>query len=110
MRLLVNVARWETIALITSFGIVTLWKLFQSASFAGLLRSSNGTLSPGRIQLLVLTVLTALQYLLTTIHDPSRLPTLSTGLLVALGGSQIVYLAAKAWSFFGFKRNTLEER
>jgi sulfite exporter TauE/SafE len=104
MRLLASVARWETIALIASFGIVTLWKLFQSASFSGLLRSSDRTLSPGRVQLLVLTILTALQYLLATMHDPSHLPPVPADLVKVLGGSQFVYLGAKAWDIFGLNR------
>jgi hypothetical protein len=102
--LLINVARFEVILLIASFGIVTLWKLLQSASFAGLLRSNDGTLSPGRIQLLVITVLTALQYLLATIQDPSHMPTISPNLVMALGGSQGVYLGAKALDIFGLIR------
>jgi hypothetical protein len=110
MDMLANAARWALIILITAFGAVTLWKLFHSASFAGLLRSSDGTLSPGRIQLLVLTVLTSLQYLLATIHDPSHLPALPSNLVMALGGSQLVYLGSKAWSIFGRKGNNSEER
>jgi hypothetical protein len=103
MRLLMNVARWETLTMVVFLGIVTLWKLFQSVSFAGLLRSSDGTLSPSRIQLLVLTILTSLQYLLATMHDPTHLPAIPAGLVMALGGSQAVYLGAKAWSIFGSK-------
>src|SRR5438105_1081045 len=109
MRLIANVARWETIVLIVLFGVVTLWKLFQSASFAGLIRSSDGTLSPGRVQLLVLTILTAIQYLLATIGDPSHLPAIPSNLVMALGGSQTVYLGAKAWTVFDLKRKQ-EER
>jgi hypothetical protein len=105
VRLIANIARWETIALVVSFGVVTLWKLFQSASFTGLLRSSDRTLSPGRIQLLLFTVLTALQYLLATMHDPSHLPAISPYLVMVLGGSQTVYLGAKAWDMFDLKRN-----
>lgn len=110
MRLLASVARWETIILVASFGIVTLWKLFQSGSFAGLLRANDGTLSPGRVQLLTLTVLTALEYLLTTIHDPSHLPAIPAGLVAALGGSQAIYLGAKAWNIFGVKPKNSEEK
>jgi hypothetical protein len=103
MRLLMNVAHWESLTLVVSLGIVTLWKLFQSVSFAGLLRSSDGTLSAGRIQLLVLTILTSLQYLLATMHDPTHLPAIPASLVMALGGSQAVYLGAKAWNIFGSK-------
>jgi hypothetical protein len=104
MRLLINTGRWEAIILITSFGVVTLWKILSTGSFAGLLQSSDGSVSPGRIQLLVLTVLTALQYLLTTIHDPTHLPAVPSNLVAALGGSQVIYLAAKAWTTFQEKQ------
>jgi hypothetical protein len=106
MRLLFNTARWELIFLVTAIGALTIWKLFNSAGFGGLLRASDGTLSPGRMQMLVLTVITALQYLLATIHDPSHLHALPAGLVMAMGGSQLVYLAAKAWSLFGINRNS----
>ena len=110
MQWLANIARWDILLLIALFGVVVIWKLFRSASFAGLLRSSDGTMSPGRIQLLVLTVLTALQYLLTAIRNPARLPAVPMSLVIALGGSQTVYLGAKAWSIFAFKSNIREEK
>jgi sulfite exporter TauE/SafE len=109
MRTLATLARWEGIILLLSFGVVTVWRLLASGSFAGLIRSSDGTLSPGRIQLLVLTVMTALQYVLATIADPSHLPSLPSNLEMALGGSQALYLGAKAWSTFAPKRNNLEK-
>jgi hypothetical protein len=109
MELLALTARWELIVLITSFAVVTLWKLFQSASFTGLLRASDNTLSPGRIQLLALTLLTALQYLLTTIQDPSRMPSIPTSLVAALGGSQALYLGAKAWTMLNLKGKNSED-
>ena len=110
MQLIANLARWELMLLIAGFGIITLWKLFESASFAGLLRACDGSLSPGRVQLLVLTALTALQYLLATIRDPSHLPSLPAGLVAVTGGSHVIYLGAKAWSAFGPKKNILEEK
>jgi hypothetical protein len=110
MRLLETTARWELIVLITSFGVVTLWRLFKSGSFSGLLRSADGTLSPGRIQLLTLTVLAALQYLLETMHDPSHLHSLPSGVVAAVGGSQLVYLGSKAWNVFSLRHGNSEER
>jgi hypothetical protein len=104
MELLLKTARWELFILITSFGVVTLWRLFTSADFTGLLRASDGTLSPARFQMLVLTVLTALQYLLATMQDPSHLPTPPTSLVAVMGGSQLVYLGAKARDLLGFMR------
>jgi hypothetical protein len=110
MRLLQTVARWELILLIVSFGVVTLWRLFKSGSFAGLVRSSDGSLSPGRIQLLTLTILAALQYLLATLHDPSHLPALPSYLVAVVGGSQTLYLGSKAWDLLGGKRTNSEEK
>jgi hypothetical protein len=49
-QLVLTVARWETITLITAFGSVTLWRLCSDASVSGLLRSGDGTVSPGRVQ------------------------------------------------------------
>lgn len=101
MRALATLAHWELILLVSAFGIVTLYKLLQSASFAGLLKSGDGTFSPGRAQMLLLTVFTALQYLLQTLHDPSHLPPISSNLVMAMGGSHALYLGAKAWGIFG---------
>lgn len=103
MRLLMETARWEAILLVAAFAVVTVWKLLQTASFTGLLRSGDGTPSPGRMQMMVLTLLSAMQYLLTTLHDPSHLPAPPAGLLAVLGGSHAVYLGAKAWTSFGPK-------
>lgn len=105
MSLLITFARWELIILVVSFAGVTFWKLWQTASFNGLLRSADGTMSPGRIQLLVLTVMTAMQYLLSVINDPAQLPTLPPELVMALGGSQLVYLGSKAWTQFNDPNN-----
>ena len=110
MQLLAATARWELLILITGFGVVTLWKLFGSASFAGLFRASDGSLSPGRIQLLALTSLTAIQYLLATLRDPSHLPSLPAGLVAVTGGSHAIFLAAKAWSFFAPKQKNQEKQ
>jgi hypothetical protein len=109
VRFLAHLARLEITILFACFGAVTLWKLFQTGCFSGLLRSDDGSLSPGRIQLLVLTVLTALQYLLMVLHDPSHLPPISSGLVMGLGGSQSIYLGAKAWGVFG-KRDNVEDK
>jgi hypothetical protein len=103
MQWLINTARWEAIILVAAFAALTLWKVLGTAGFSGLLLAGDGTLSPGRVQMLVLTIITAMQYLLTTVQDPSHLPVLPPALVAALGGSQAVYLGAKAWTTFGPK-------
>ena len=109
MRTLAIVARWETIIILVAFAGVTLSKVFLSASFSGLLRSHDGTFSAARAQMLVLTVGTALQYLLAVLHDPSQLPAIPTGMLLALGGSHAIYLGTKAWSLIWPPRNDQED-
>ena len=106
MESLRKLAQWEMIILVVSFGVVTLWKLFQSNSFSGLLQSKDkdASFSPGRAQMLAMTALAALQYLLATIQNPSHLPAVPSNLVTALGGSQLVYLGAKAWNVFGPNR------
>jgi hypothetical protein len=101
MALLMSVARWEATLLIAALGIVTLWKILTTAKLASLIQAADGTLSPGRVQMLVLTIVTAMQYLIATMHDPTHLPVLPSNLVTALGGSHVVYLGAKAWSKFG---------
>jgi hypothetical protein len=108
MRLLLTLARWEMITLSIACAGVIGWKLFESGSLSGLLRSADGTFSPGRVQLLVLTIGMAMQFLLGVLHDPSHLPAVPMGLVMATGGSQAIYLGAKAWSIFGNPRNGLE--
>ena len=110
MQLLAVVGRWELITFVAALGAIVLWKLFQSGSFAGLLRAGDGSFSAGRAQLLTLTILVALQYLLATIHDPSCLPLIPANLVAVLGGSQAVYLGAKAWNIFGWNRNDSEDK
>ena len=106
MRSLKSVAEWEIIVIITSTALVSLWKLLKDGSFGGLLRAEDKTLSPGRIQMLMATVLVALQYLLSTIQDPTHLPDISSNLVGVLGGSQLIYLGGKAWDKFGPKPNS----
>ena len=101
MQLLITCARWEAIFLIAAFAVVTLRKVLESTNFSTLLFDTDGSFSPGRVQMLVLTVLTAMQYLLTTLHDPSHLPSIPSNLVAVLGGSQAVYLGGKAWTKFG---------
>jgi hypothetical protein len=110
MKSLENAARWEFIVLLVGFAAVTAGKLFQTASFQGLLRTSNGSLSAGRVQLLVFTVMTAMQYLLATLHDPSHMPAIPSWLVAGLGASQAVYLGAKAWAVFRVTGKKTEEK
>src|SRR4051812_8205377 len=87
MELLRTAARWEGIVILIALSAVTLWRLARLRSFDGLLRDGDGNLSPARVQLLMVTVLTAMQYVLTvlTMHDRSRMPAVPDGLVGGAG-------------------------
>ncbi len=57
-------------------------------------------LSPGRVQLIMLTLVGALYYLLMTAENPQALPKISKEMLYLLGGSNAIYLTGKGASFF----------
>ena len=67
--------------------------------------SGKTSFSPGRAQLLILTLLVALQYVMQVIHNPAAFPQIPGSWVAALGGSQVVYLGGKAQSllFGGIK-------
>jgi len=56
--------------------------------------------SPGRVQLLMLTLVGALSYLLMVVEDPNNLPKVPRELLLIMGGSNLVYLTGKVYSSF----------
>jgi len=73
---------------------------------AGLLTTkddqSRQTFSPARLQLLIFTVVVAARYLYQVfVHlGQDALPPLPPGVVAALGGSQAVYLAGKAFATY----------
>lgn len=102
---LATAARWQIEILVGGLMLIVLYKLFTgSIPLSGLLtaQDSKGNLSfsPGRAQMLMATVLTALYYLLQVIENPSTdtLPSIPYTLVAILGGSQAVYIAGKARS------------
>jgi len=101
MRFVATLAYWEPVILLGGFFAIVFWKLLTgSISLSQLLcgdRSDNTTyFSPGRVQLLMITLIFALNYLIQVIHDPTRFPDVPNGLVAVLGGSHAVYLGGKA--------------
>jgi hypothetical protein len=100
---------WEGMIVLGGiFGIIV-WRLFTGAISLDYLlygdrRDRNEAsgyftfFSPGRTQLLVVTILTASYYLLQVIHDPTIFPKIPVAWVVALGGSHAIYLGGKAQS------------
>ena len=59
-------------------------------------KSPDGGFSPGRVQLLVLTITSAFYYINQASLSPGRLPEVSQELLLIVGGSNVLYLGGKA--------------
>jgi hypothetical protein len=86
------------LTLLVGFLVVTAWKLFtREVSLARLLSANGGNgFSPARAQMLMITLLTAVQYITQVIQDPTVFPQIPTIWLSALGTSHGIYLGGKA--------------
>jgi len=83
------------------FAIVALRILTGGINIRGLLMEKHGSrrLSPGRVQLLLLTLAAAFNYLNNVLSDPQGgLPDVSSTWLYLLSGSHATYLGGKAFS------------
>jgi hypothetical protein len=71
----------------------------------GLLYEKNmaNKFSPARVQLLLVSVTVALYYLLKLFKDPTRVPMDNLSVLLALGGSNLVYIAGKYRALYKIK-------
>jgi len=106
----VTLAKWGGIILLGGFISVVLWKAtigeisldYLLYGDAKTYRGAGTTtfFSPGRAQMLLLTVMVAGYYLLRVIQDPTHLPDVPDELIVALGASHAVYLGGKAQSLY----------
>lgn len=107
MPLFVTFAYWEAVLLFGGFLGVVLWKLLTGSIPLNYLLdgdvrnpdSENGfssQASTGRTQSLVVTMFVAGYYLVQVVRNPTQLPQLPMPMVVALGGSQALYLAGKA--------------
>jgi hypothetical protein len=107
MNLLTRLAVIEGGVLLAGFFGIVLYKIVVGdISLAGLLDAKlpdgRRSFSPGRLQLLIFTVVVAGYYLHAVVANPHRdsLPDLPPSVVAALGGSQAVYLGGKALSAF----------
>lgn len=108
MGLIATALRWEVILLLAGlFGTVA-WKILTGViSLRGMLEadvpdanSPDGLVSqnsPGRVQALVISLFSALWYLLQVIHNPTQFPQVPDAMVAALGGSHGFYLSGKAY-------------
>ncbi len=103
MQTLVTVLSLEAVVLLSVLAaLLGYWMLIGKINMQGLLSDKpDGSLSPGRVQLLSLTLFGALFYLGQVLQDPSRLPNVPQELLLIIGGSHAVYLGGKSLPILG---------
>jgi len=119
MPFLTRLAYWEGVILLGGFFGIVLWKLFTGRiGLRGLLdgdEADGATLttsfSPGRAQLLLVTLASALYFLVQVIRNRSALPSVPPALLLAFGASNAAYLGGKAYSLlYSSGSNNLRRR
>ncbi len=107
MPTVLQLAAYGSLVVIAGFGAIVGWKLLNGdINTDGLLNSFDDrgrrSSSPGRLQLLLFTIVVAIQYLTSVWKNPSAgaLPAIPQSVLAALAGSQAVYLGGKALSTY----------
>lgn len=111
MQTLGIVLRYELlILLLVLIAIIAYRLMVRQINTDGLLLDKTGsqTVSPARVQMLVVTVMIAIYYMFLVMktEDTGRLPNLPNELMIALGGSHLIYLGGKLYDTlaarFGF--------
>lgn len=119
MDALATALRYEMLfPLIILFAIIGYKLLVQQINTKGLLmdKASGRAFSPGRLQMLIVTLTIALYYVLMVFDtkEMGKLPDLPNKFLLALGGSHLIYLGGKLYgllaSRLGFASPKLAER
>ena len=106
----------EGVILLGGFFGVIAWRLFTGGINLDYLL--NGKLpdcaaeyfSPGRVQMLVVSIFAAGYYVIQIIHDPTKFPDIPNSWIIALGGSQAIYLGGKANSMLTGFRNLTDRK
>lgn len=105
-KILTDMISWALVAVPIVLGTTVLWKLFtRTIDLSGLLQGDRADgetyFSPGRVQLLVVTILVSISMLAHVIANPSSFPPIPKEFLGVLGGSQLLYLGGKARAMLG---------
>lgn len=108
MDTLSTVLRYEMFFVLTAFLVlIVYWILTNKINIKGLLldKTSGRAFSPGRLQLLVVTLSIALYYLLMVFQSKKtgQLPNMPNKFMLALGGSHAFYLSGKLYGLLASK-------
>jgi hypothetical protein len=119
MNTLATALRYEMLFVLTAFTVVISYRLLtQQININGLLvdKMSGRAFSPGRLQMLVVTLSIAIYYVAMVFEsqDTGKLPNVPHEFLLALGGSHAFYLSGKLYgllaSRLGFASPKIRER
>jgi hypothetical protein len=111
--------RYELLILLLVLAAIIAYKLLvRQINTDGLLleKTNQRAFSPGRLQMLVVTVMIAIYYMFLVMdtEDTGRLPDLPNELMIALGGSHAIFLGGKLYDMlagrFGFASPRLVNR
>jgi hypothetical protein len=108
MTTLSTVLRYELLGLLIALiAIITYRLLTNQINTKGLLfdKTSGRNFSPGRLQMLVVTIAIAFYYLLKVMErkGTGTLPDMPNEFLMALGGSHVIYLTGKLYGLLAAK-------
>lgn len=103
---IVQIATWEAQCLLIALFVIVLLRLLTGElRTRGLIEGTTAGglrfVSAGRVQLLIATLVVAVQYASQAWQSPQRLPDVPQNWLLLLGGSHVLYLGSK----FHGKRN-----
>jgi hypothetical protein len=102
----VKLAEWEGIILAAGLCGAVVWKLFTGEISLDYLLYGDARnqpspfFSPGRAQMLMFTVISAVYFLLQVISHPANFPEVPNGLIGLLAASHAVYLGGKAQNLY----------
>ncbi|HTB14964.1 MAG TPA: hypothetical protein VK752_25505 [Bryobacteraceae bacterium] len=103
---LISIARWEVNLFVYGLAAIVALKLLTGQIntrylLHGMRRDGTRYFSPERVQMLLATIIVALQYLLLVRHAaPGQMPELPNGSLQLLGLSHVIYLGGKGFTAF----------
>ena len=105
MNTLATVLKYELLVLLTALAALLAYRMItQQINVTGLLmdKTSGRAISPGRIQMLIVTLGIAGYYLMLVVDSKNKgqLPELPNEYIVALGGSHSMFLLGKLWGRF----------
>ena len=108
MNTLSTVLRYEVFFALTALVVIIAYRLLTGQiNTRGLLRDKVGgrAISPGRLQLLIVTLLIIIYYVMKVL-ETKKFPNMPQEFVLALGGSNLVFLGGKFYGLLASKFET----